>query len=204
MRQGPIQLVNHDIVLKTTVPRRSAAAVAVAPGFGHENRFPSSAGSYDAFAQGVRREASKSDRGTTKPMTTDASCRAPRSKSATNPSRAELASVVHQGSMETGADTDVVFATWTEDSGDRLAGRRRELYLASHDPDDVRNVAGLGMPVARWAANLQTDVNVTDAPGPTKRAARELPFELAVGPGRRAAAGRDGPEAIDLARGVGE
>jgi effector-binding domain-containing protein len=61
----------------------------------------------------------------------------------------EVASVVHQGSMETVEDTYVALVTWIEDSGYRLAGRSRELYLEWHDPDDVRNVTELQMPIAR-------------------------------------------------------
>ena len=38
---------------------------------------------------------------------------------------------------------------WIEDSGYRLSGRSRELYLEWHDEDPDKNVTELQMPVTR-------------------------------------------------------
>ena len=59
----------------------------------------------------------------------------------------EVASVVHHGSM---ADVGPVYeglVQWIEDSGYRLAGRSRELYLDFHEEEQARNVTELQMPI---------------------------------------------------------
>jgi effector-binding domain-containing protein len=61
----------------------------------------------------------------------------------------EVASVVHQGSMEQVEGTYVALVSWIEDSGYRLAGRSRELYLEWNEGDESRNVTELQMPITR-------------------------------------------------------
>ncbi|MDP9332852.1 MAG: MerR family transcriptional regulator [Actinomycetota bacterium] len=61
----------------------------------------------------------------------------------------EVASVVHHGSMKDIVPVYEALVEWIEDSGYRLGGRSRELYLEFHEDDHSRNVAELQMPIAR-------------------------------------------------------
>jgi DNA-binding transcriptional MerR regulator len=58
----------------------------------------------------------------------------------------EVASVVHHGAMEDVVPVYEALVQWIEDSGYRLAGRSRELYLEFHEGDHSRNVTELQMP----------------------------------------------------------
>ena len=61
----------------------------------------------------------------------------------------EVASVVHHGSMKDIVPVYEALVRWIDDSGYRLAGRSRELYLEFHEDDHSRNVTELQMPIAR-------------------------------------------------------
>jgi effector-binding domain-containing protein len=61
----------------------------------------------------------------------------------------EVASVVHRGSMDYVEPVYESLVRWIEDSGLRLAGRSRELYLQCHEEDPSANVTELQMPIAR-------------------------------------------------------
>ena len=51
--------------------------------------------------------------------------------------------------METVEPTYLALVSWIEDSGYRLAGRSRELYLEWDETDWSRNVTEIQMPIAR-------------------------------------------------------
>jgi DNA-binding transcriptional MerR regulator/predicted transcriptional regulator YdeE len=61
----------------------------------------------------------------------------------------EVASVVHHGAMDDVVPVYEALVRWIDDSGYRLAGRSRELYLEVHDDDFSRNITELQMPIAR-------------------------------------------------------
>jgi effector-binding domain-containing protein len=67
----------------------------------------------------------------------------------------EVASVLHHGSMENVEPVYEALVGWSEDSGDRLAGRSRDLDLDLdldlewHDNNPAANVTELQMPIAR-------------------------------------------------------
>jgi DNA-binding transcriptional MerR regulator/predicted transcriptional regulator YdeE len=162
--EGTTRMANYDTVLKTTTPLRIAEAVGVAPGFGHENLFP-------LFGRLLPEVYAHIDAGGAKPGMSVGWYEQPDDEGSVvlhagfdigdQPVETservhvvdlpvvEVASVVHQGSMETVEDTYVALVTWIEDSGYRLAGRSRELYLEWHDPGDARNVTEIQMPIAR-------------------------------------------------------
>jgi effector-binding domain-containing protein len=157
-------MVTHDIVLKTTAPVRIAEAVGVAPGFGQDNLGP-------LFARLVPEVLAHLDAAGARPGLSVAWYEQPTDDGSVvlhagfdvGDQRigsdehvrivelpvVEVASVVHQGSMETVEDTYVALVTWIEDSGYRLAGRSRELYLEWNGTDPSRNVTELQMPIAR-------------------------------------------------------
>jgi DNA-binding transcriptional MerR regulator len=60
----------------------------------------------------------------------------------------QVASVVHHGSMDNVVPVYEALVQWIEDSGYRLDGRSRELYLEFHRDDYSRNVTELQMPIA--------------------------------------------------------
>lgn len=64
-------------------------------------------------------------------------------------SRGAATSVVHHGSMKDIVPVYEALVQWIEDSGYRLAGRSRELYLEFDEDDHSRNVTELQMPIAR-------------------------------------------------------
>jgi DNA-binding transcriptional MerR regulator len=61
----------------------------------------------------------------------------------------EVASVVHRGDMESIGASYEGLVRWIEDSGYRLAGRSRELYLEWHDDDPDASLTELQMPISR-------------------------------------------------------
>jgi effector-binding domain-containing protein len=157
-------MANYDIVLKMTDPLRIAEAVGVAPGFGHENLAP-------VFGRLLPEVLAHLDAAGARPRMSVAWYEQPDDEGSVvlhagfdigdqrvgdgetvrvvDLPVVEVASVVHQGSMEAIEDVYVAIVTWIEDSGNRLAGRSRELYLEFHDPGDPRNVTELQMPIAR-------------------------------------------------------
>jgi len=60
----------------------------------------------------------------------------------------EVASVVHRGPMEEVGPSYEGLVRWIDDSGYRLAGPSRELYLEWHDDDPSRNITELQIPIA--------------------------------------------------------
>jgi DNA-binding transcriptional MerR regulator/predicted transcriptional regulator YdeE len=162
--EGSNPMTNHDIVLKKTAPLRIAEAVGVAPGFGPENLSPlfgrllpevyahiDAAGAKPGMHVGWYEQPD--DEGSVVLHAGvdigDQSVDSSETVHVVDLPVVEVASVVHQGSMETIEDTYVALVAWIEDSGYRLAGRSRELYLEFHDPGDARNVTELQMPIAR-------------------------------------------------------
>jgi DNA-binding transcriptional MerR regulator len=162
--EGSTVMATHDIVLKTTDPLRIAEAVGVAPGFGHENLGP-------VFAQLLPEVLARIDESGARPGRSVAWYEQPTDEGSVvlhagfdigdqtveSDERVrvvdlpvvEVASVVHQGSMETVEPTYVALVTWIEDSGYRLAGRSRELYLEWNEADHSRNVTELQMPISK-------------------------------------------------------
>jgi effector-binding domain-containing protein len=61
----------------------------------------------------------------------------------------DVASVVYHGSMEDVVPVYEALVQWIEDSGYRLAGRSRELYLEFDEDDHSRNLTELQMPITR-------------------------------------------------------
>jgi DNA-binding transcriptional MerR regulator/predicted transcriptional regulator YdeE len=162
--EGSNPMTTYDIVLKTTVPLRIAESVGVAPGFGHENIEPLFArlvpdvlariGDSGARPGGmVAWYEQPTDEGSVvlhagfdigdQPVESDERVRV------VDLPVVEVASVVHQGSMAEVDQTYVALVTWIEDSGYRLAGRSRELYLEWDENDYTRNVTEIQMPIAR-------------------------------------------------------
>jgi DNA-binding transcriptional MerR regulator len=162
--EGSTVMVTYDIVLKTTDPLRIAEAVGEAPGFGHENLGP-------VFGRLVPEVLAQIDASGAEPGLMVAWYEQPDDEGAVvlhagfdigdqdvdgneqvqivDLPVVEVASVVHQGSMETVEPAYVALVTWIEDSGFRLAGRSRELYLEWNDADYSRNVTELQMPISR-------------------------------------------------------
>ncbi len=157
-------MANYDIVLKTTAPLRIAEAVGVAPGFGHENLAP-------VFGRLLPEVLAHLGAAGARPRMSVAWYEQPddegsvvlhagfdigdqrvddsESVHVVDLPVVEVASLVHQGSMESVEDTYIAIVTWIEDGGFRLAGRSRELFLEFHDPGDARNGTELQMPIAR-------------------------------------------------------
>jgi DNA-binding transcriptional MerR regulator len=157
-------MANYDIVLKMTDPLRIAEAVGVAPGFGHENLAP-------VFGRLLPEVLAHLDAAGARPRMSVAWYEQPDDEGSVvlhagfdigdqrvgesetvhvvDLPVVEVASVVHQGSMEAIEDVYVALVTWIEDGGYRLAGRSRELYLEFHDPGEARNVTELQLPIAR-------------------------------------------------------
>ena len=61
----------------------------------------------------------------------------------------EVASLVHRGGMENIGETYEALVRWIEDSGHRVTGYSRELYLEWDDDDASKCVTELQMPIAR-------------------------------------------------------
>lgn len=162
--EGSSGVAIQDIVVKTTEPVTIAEAVGVAPGFGSENLGP-------VFGRLVPEVLGRVEASGAQPGVMIAWYEQPTDEGSVvlhagfdigdqkveSDDRVrvvdlpvvEVASVVHQGSMETVESTYVALVTWIENSGYRLAGRSRELYLEWNDTDHSRNVTELQMPIAR-------------------------------------------------------
>jgi effector-binding domain-containing protein len=148
---------------------RVAAAVGVAPGFGHENLGP-------VFEQLVPKVLARLDASGVRPTMMvawyeqptdegevvahvgfDIGDQAVEDQALTGEDRVavvdlpvvDVASLVHKGSMGNIEDTYLALVSWIEDSGYRLAGRSRELYLEWNEGDASRNITELQMPIAR-------------------------------------------------------
>jgi effector-binding domain-containing protein len=162
--EGSSDVAIQDIVLKTTDPVTIAEAVAVAPGFGHENLGP-------VFERLVPDVLGRIEEAGVRPGPMIAWYEQPTDEGdvvvhagfdigdqkvdgddrvqVVDLPVVEVASVVHQGSMEAVEPTYLALVTWIEDSGYRLAGRSRELYLEWNENDWSRNVTEIQMPIAR-------------------------------------------------------
>jgi DNA-binding transcriptional MerR regulator len=157
-----ITMSSLDVVLKTTEPVRIAEASAVAPGFGSENLSP-------VFMQLVPKVLEHLEAAGAKPGIMIAWYEDPADDGSivlhagfdiddnavtdTDDVRVvdlpaiEVASVVHRGSMDDIEPVYLGLVRWIEDSGHRLAGHSRELYL-EWDDDPERRVTELQMPIA--------------------------------------------------------
>jgi DNA-binding transcriptional MerR regulator len=162
--EGSTVMVSPNIVVKTAEPLRIAEACATAPGFGSENLGP-------VFGRLVPEVLGHLDRAGARPGILVAWYEEPdddgsvalhagfnigdQTVSADGPvhvvelPRIEVASVVHRGAMDNIEPVYEALVGWTEDSGYRLAGRSRELYLEWHDANPAENVTELQMPITR-------------------------------------------------------
>jgi DNA-binding transcriptional MerR regulator len=167
--EGSNPMATYDIVLKSTDPLRVAAAVGVAPGFGQENLgpvfealVPKVLGRLDA--SGVRPTMmvawyeQPTDEGEVvahigfdigDQALEDQGLTAEDGVAVVDLPVVDVASLVHKGSMVNIEDTYLALVSWIEDSGYRLAGRSRELYLEWSEGDESRNITELQMPIAR-------------------------------------------------------
>ena len=153
-----------NIVVKTTEPLRVAEASATAPGFGHENLDPVFARLIPEVLTHLGQNGARpgmcvawyeepNDDGSVvlhagfeigdQRVSDDGSVRAVELPST------EVASVLHHGGMENVEAVYEALVSWIEDSGYRLAGRSRELYLEWHDDNPAANVTELQMPITR-------------------------------------------------------
>ena len=153
-----------NIVVKTAELLRIAEASATAPGFGSENLGP-------VFGRLVPEVLAHLDRAGARPGILVAWYEEPNDDGsvvlhagfdiggqtvaddgavqvAELPS-IEVASVVHRGAMDNIEPVYEALVGWIEDSGYRLAGRSRELYLEWHDDSSAQNVTELQMPIHR-------------------------------------------------------
>jgi DNA-binding transcriptional MerR regulator len=162
--EGTNTMLANDVVIKKTQPLRIAEATDTSPGFGHENLAP-------VFMQVVPDVLTCLERANVKPGIMVAYYEQPEEDGAVvvhagfdvddqdvdGDDRVhivdllviEVASVVHRGSMEAVEPVYEALVRWIEDSGFRLAGRSRELYLEWHDDNPEANVTELQMPIAR-------------------------------------------------------
>lgn len=60
----------------------------------------------------------------------------------------QVVSVIHQGSMDTIADSFDALIRWSSDSGYTLDGTSRELYLEWHEDDPTRHITELQLPLS--------------------------------------------------------
>jgi DNA-binding transcriptional MerR regulator/predicted transcriptional regulator YdeE len=162
--EGRTLMQSPNIVVKITEPLRVAEASATAAGFGHENIGP-------VFARLIPDVLTRLGQTGARPGPCIAWYEEPnddgsvvvhagfevgdqrvsddgRVRAVELPST-EMASVLHHGTMENVEAVYEALVGWIEDSGYRLAGRSRELYLEWHDDDPAANVTELQMPIAR-------------------------------------------------------
>jgi effector-binding domain-containing protein len=157
-------MATPNIVLKTTEPLRIAEASTTAPGFGPENLAPAFAELLPAvlayLAQAEARpgisvahyEVPNDDGSVVIHAGFDIADQTVADDGAVRVVELpiiDVASVVHYGAMDGIARTYAALVGWIEDSGYRLAGRSRELYLEWHDPESDKNVTELQMPITR-------------------------------------------------------
>ena len=154
----------QHIVIKHTQPLRIAESTGTAPGFGHDNLGP-------VFEQVLPRVLAHVMQSGAKPGMCVAYYNDPaddgsvvlhagfdigdQNVTTTTAVRIvdlpviEVASVVHRGHMDTVEPIYESLVRWIDDSGYRLAGFSRELYLEWHEDDLAKNVTELQMPIAR-------------------------------------------------------
>lgn len=156
----------QDVVIKQTDPIRIAEAVGTAPGYGHENLGPLFARLLPevfGYLQGVgvtpgicvAHYEGPADDGS---FVLHAgfqigSQHVPDSESVSvvELPQTTVASVVHQGTMETLGSAFVTLFRWIEDSGYQIDGQSRELYHEWHADDPSRHITELQMPIAPTA-----------------------------------------------------
>jgi DNA-binding transcriptional MerR regulator/predicted transcriptional regulator YdeE len=157
-----IAMPTLDILVKTTQPLRLAEASATSPGYGSENLGPlfarlvpevlahlAQVGARPGIMVGWYEEAD--DDGTLvlhagfdigdQIVADQASVRV------VDLPVVKVASVVHRGPMDGIEPVYEALVTWVEESGYRLAGRSRELYLEWHDDDPADSVTALQLPI---------------------------------------------------------
>ncbi len=157
-------MLTQNVVVKRTQPLRIAESAATAPGFGHDNLAP-------VFMELVPRVIANLERAGARPGIMvayydepaedgsvvvhagfdigDQAVEAGGGIDVVELPRIEVASTVHQGPMD---DVEAVYeelVRWIDDSGYRLAGRSRELYLERREDDPEASVTELQMPIAR-------------------------------------------------------
>jgi DNA-binding transcriptional MerR regulator len=162
--EGSTVMASPNIVLKTTPPLRIAEASAAAPGFGSENLGP-------VFGRLLPEVLVHLDRAGARPGISVAWYEEPNDDGSVvlhagfdidgqtvgdgGPVQVvelpsiEVASVLHRGTMGTIEPVYEALVGWIENSGYRLAGHSRELYLEWHDDSSAENVTELQMPINR-------------------------------------------------------
>jgi DNA-binding transcriptional MerR regulator len=162
--EGSTVMASPNIVVKTTEPLRIAEASATAPGFGSENLGP-------VFGRLLPEVLAHLDRAGARPGISVAWYEDPsddgsvvlhagfdidgQTVSDDGPVQVielpsiEVASVLHRGAMGSIEPVYEALVGWVEDSGYRLAGLSRELYLEWHDDNSAENVTELQMPIQR-------------------------------------------------------
>jgi DNA-binding transcriptional MerR regulator len=160
--EGSTVMASPNIVVKTTEPLRIAEAAGTAPGFGSENLGP-------VFGRLLPEVLAHLDRAGARPGISVAWYEEPNDDGsvalhagfdigdqAVSDDGAvhvvelpgiEVASVLHHGAMDSIEPMYEVLVSWVEDSGYRLAGRSRELYLEWHEENPAENVTELQMPI---------------------------------------------------------
>jgi DNA-binding transcriptional MerR regulator len=152
----------QDVVIKKTQPIRIAEAVAVAPGFGHENLNPVFAQLMPRIARHLSEQQvtpgmcvayydEPADDGT---VTLHAGFDLGDQELALGPDIAvvdlpviEVVSHIHRGAMDSVVEVYEALVRWIEDSGYELAGRSRELYHEWHEDQPERHVTELQLPI---------------------------------------------------------
>jgi DNA-binding transcriptional MerR regulator len=158
------EMKTQDIVMKTTDPLRVAALTAVASGFGEDNLGPVFARLGPQLFQYLARVGGQPgmcvawyeepvDDGSMSVHVgldiADQDLAAVGEIEIVELPPIEVASVIHRGSM---AGVEAVYegvVRWIEESGLRLNGLSRELYLEWNDADPAANVTELQLPIAR-------------------------------------------------------
>jgi effector-binding domain-containing protein len=153
----------QDVVIKQTDPMRLAEAVGTAPGYGYQNLGP-------VFAELLPEVFNHLQLVGANPGISVAHYEDPADDgsivlhagfqiggqevpdsdtvSVVELPQVTVASVVHQGSMESFGSTFVALFRWIEDSGYQVSGQSRELYHEWHEDDPSRHITELQMPIA--------------------------------------------------------
>jgi len=152
-----------DVAIKTTEPIRIAEASATAPGFGYDNLNPVFERLVPEVLDHLRRSGAPpgimvawyedpADDGSiiVHAGFDIAEHEVPDSDgvSVVDLPAIKVASVVHYGPMQNIVPVYEALVRWIEDSGNRLAGRSRELYHHWDDADPNASVTELQLPLA--------------------------------------------------------
>ncbi len=157
----------QDVVVKLTDPLRMAEAVGTAPGYGYQNLGPVFAQLLPEVFHHLQQVGAKSgisvahfeDLAEDGSMVLHAgfeigSQEVPNSGavSVVELPQTTVASVVHQGPMDSLSTAFEALLRWLEDSDYRVAGQSRELYHEWHEDDPSRHVTELQLPIAPTAS----------------------------------------------------